>query len=83
MKDLPTQNKLLQEPPATIEEAVVISRRFEAANSMMATLRWKPFKCLDKCRTGQLLKLCMQTSLLKHVLTVVVWTYRQGVPVNK
>ena len=33
MKDLPTQNKLLQEPPATLEEAVLIARRFEAANS--------------------------------------------------
>ena len=39
MKDLPTQNKLLQEPPATLEEAVLIARRFEAANSTMATLR--------------------------------------------
>ena len=39
MKDLPTQTKLLQKPPATLEEAVLIARKFEAANSMMATLR--------------------------------------------
>ena len=39
MRDIPTQNKLLQEPPATLEEAVLIARRFEAANSTMATLR--------------------------------------------
>ena len=36
---LPTQNKLLQEPPVTLKEAVLMARRFEAANSTMATLR--------------------------------------------
>ena len=31
----------MKEPPATLEEAVLIARRFEAANSTMATLRAK------------------------------------------
>eukprot|EP00112_Aurelia_sp_Birch-Aquarium-sp1_P002037 Seg1221.15 transcript_id=Seg1221.15/GoldUCD/mRNA.D3Y31 product="Zinc finger protein GIS2" protein_id=Seg1221.15/GoldUCD/D3Y31 len=39
MKDRPTQNKLLQEPPGTLEDAVLIARRFEAANSTIETLR--------------------------------------------
>ena len=39
MKDRPTQNKLLQEPPDFLEDAVLIARRFEAANSTIETLR--------------------------------------------
>eukprot|EP00794_Sanderia_malayensis_P001183 gene1183-554_t len=39
MKDRPTQNKLLQEPPESLEDAVLIARRFEAANSTIQTLR--------------------------------------------
>ena len=39
MKDRPTQNKLLQEPLGTLEDAVLIARRFEAANSTIETLR--------------------------------------------
>eukprot|EP00794_Sanderia_malayensis_P002500 gene2500-2883_t len=39
MKDRPTQNKLLQEPPESLEDAALIARRFEAANSTIQTLR--------------------------------------------
>ena len=39
MRDRPTQNKLLQEPPGTLEDAVLVARRFEAANSTIETLR--------------------------------------------
>ncbi|XP_065063834.1 uncharacterized protein LOC135690257 [Rhopilema esculentum] len=39
MRDRSTQTKLLQEPPTTLEEAVLVAQRFEAANSMIATLR--------------------------------------------
>ena len=39
LRDRPTQNKLLQEPPGTLEVAILIARRFEAANSTMENLR--------------------------------------------
>ena len=39
MRDRSTQTKLFQEPPTTLEEAVLIARRFEAANSTIASLR--------------------------------------------
>ncbi len=38
LKDRATQSKLLQEPPNTLDEAVLTARRFEAANSTMETL---------------------------------------------
>ena len=39
ISDRSTQNKLLQEPPATLEEGLLIARRFEAANATMKTLK--------------------------------------------
>ena len=41
IKDRATQNKLLQEPPKTIDEEVSVARRFEAANAMIQTLTAK------------------------------------------
>ena len=41
IKDLATQNKLLQEPPKTIDEAVSVARRLEAANATIQTLTAK------------------------------------------
>ena len=37
--DKQTQTRLLQEPPGTLDEALVVARRFEAARSTMQTLR--------------------------------------------
>ena len=38
LKDKATQNKLLQEPPTDSDSALLIARRFEAANATMKTL---------------------------------------------
>ena len=38
LKDRATQNKLLQKPPATLDEALLIATRLEAANAKMHTL---------------------------------------------
>ena len=38
LKDKATQNKLLQEPPTDLDSALLIARRFEAANATMKTL---------------------------------------------
>ena len=38
LKDRATQSKLLQEPPKTLDEALLLARRFEAANATMHTL---------------------------------------------
>ena len=38
LRDRPTQNKLLQEPPENIDAALCIARRFEAANATMMKL---------------------------------------------
>ena len=51
MKDRPTQNKLLQEPPGTLEDAVLIARRFEAANSTIETLRAEAGSAIRQNRT--------------------------------
>ena len=37
--DKQTQTRLLQEPPGTLDEALVVARRFEVARSSMQTLR--------------------------------------------
>ena len=37
--DKQTQTRLLQEPPGTLDEALVVARRFEAVRSTMQTLR--------------------------------------------
>ena len=41
LKDRQTQNKLLQEPPSSLDDAVLLARRFEAANATMQTLSKK------------------------------------------
>ncbi len=41
LKDHSTQSKLLQGPPKSIEEALLIARRVEAANATMQTLKMK------------------------------------------
>ena len=38
LRDRTTQSKLLQEPPNNLEDALLIARRFEAANATMQTL---------------------------------------------
>ncbi|CAB4044153.1 Hypothetical predicted protein, partial [Paramuricea clavata] len=38
LRDKATQNKLLQEPPNSLDDALLIARRFEAANATMKTL---------------------------------------------
>ena len=39
LRDRSTQNKLLQDPPENLDDALFIARRFEAANFTMETLR--------------------------------------------
>ena len=38
LRDRTTQSKLLQEPPSNLDDALLIARRFEAANATMQTL---------------------------------------------
>ena len=38
LRDRATQSKLLQEPPTTLDDALSVARRFEAANATMQTL---------------------------------------------
>ena len=38
LRDRTTQSKLLQEPPANLDDALLIARRFEAANATVETL---------------------------------------------
>ena len=38
LRDRTTQSKLLQEPPSNLDNALLIARRFKAANAAMQTL---------------------------------------------
>ena len=53
MRDRSTETKLLQEPPTTLEEAVLVARSFEAANSMIATLRAKATTKVTRYRNNR------------------------------
>ena len=44
IKDRSTQNKLLQEPPSNLEDALSVARRFEAANATMQKLKAETFE---------------------------------------
>ena len=39
LQDKGTQNRLLQEPPSTVDEAIAVARRYEAARSTLDTLK--------------------------------------------
>ena len=45
-----TQNKLLQEPPTDLDSALLIARRFEAANATMKTLARETAEKLNTTR---------------------------------
>ena len=52
LRDKATQNKLLQEPPNSLDDALLIARRFEAANATMKTLAREAVEKLNKVAIG-------------------------------
>ena len=52
LRDKAAQNKLLQEPPDSLDDALLISQRFEAANATMKTLDIEAVEKLNKVAIG-------------------------------
>ena len=52
LRDKATQNKLLQEPPNSLDDALLIARRFEAANATMKTLAREATEKFSKTTIG-------------------------------
>ena len=52
LRDKATQNKLLQEPPNSLDDALLIARRFEAANATKKTLAREAVEKLNKVAIG-------------------------------
>ncbi|CAB4013729.1 Transposon Ty3-G Gag-Pol poly [Paramuricea clavata] len=52
LRDKATQNKLLQEPPNILDDALLIARRFEAANATMKTLAREATEKLSRTTIG-------------------------------
>ena len=52
LRDKATQNKLLQEPPNSLDDALLIARRFEAANATMKTLAKEATEKLSRTTIG-------------------------------
>ena len=52
LRDKSTQNKLLQEPPKSLDDALLIARRFEAANATMKTLAREATEKFSKTTIG-------------------------------
>ena len=48
LKDRQTLNKLLQEPPSSLDHAVLLARRFEVVNATMQTLSMKASSSVSK-----------------------------------
>ncbi|CAB4041792.1 Hypothetical predicted protein [Paramuricea clavata] len=55
LSDKATQNKLLQEPPNSLDDALLIARRFEAANATMKTLAREATEKLSRTTIGSVL----------------------------
>ena len=52
LRDKATQNKLLQEPPNTLDDALLTARRFEAANATMKALAREATEKLNRTTIG-------------------------------
>ncbi|CAB3986622.1 Transposon Ty3-G Gag-Pol poly [Paramuricea clavata] len=72
LRDKATQNKLLQEPPNSLNDALLIARRFEAANATMKTLAREATEKLSRTTIGSVsslnaVKTCYSCNGFGHV----------------
>ena len=61
LQDKGTQNRLLQEPPSTVDEAIVVARRYEAAKSTLDTLKHESLSrssVINPVRSGKTCFIC-------------------------
>ena len=67
LMDKQTQTRLLQEPPGTLDEALVVAKRFEAAQSAMQTLRQDTNTGRSMAGTVSADKVCFNCNQSRHI----------------
>ena len=84
-QDKGTQNRLLQEPPSTVDEAIVVARRYEAAKSTLDTLKHESLSrssVINPVRSGKTCFICQNPGHIARDCTQQRYT-KEKAPLRK
>ena len=85
LQDKGTQNRLLQEPPSTVDEAIVVARRYEAAKSTLDTLKHESLSrssVINPVRSGKTCFICQNPGHIARDCTQQRYT-KEKAPLRK